>query len=198
MASKTEIANRILSKTGDRRVSNIETDSSERAQLINSMWDSIRDALLQRYPWNFSIKRRSLAVDSAAPAWGYSKRYALPSDFLHLLSIKNNPEYLIEAGYILTNEKAPLYIKYVKKVTSVGEWDAMFAEAFAAEGAVECAERINASNTKKQILAQERDEIIRMAFANDAIQDPPQVLPESEWITSRESSVIYDDIDYNV
>jgi hypothetical protein len=198
MSSKTEIANRVLSKTGDRRVSNIETDPSERAQVINSMYEIVRDNLLQQYPWNFAIKRASIAADGIAPAWGYSKRYLLPTDFLSLLSIYGSPDYRVEGGYILTNEGAPLKIKYVKKITSEGSFDAMFTEVFACELAVECSERINASNSKKQILGQQRDAAMKAAFASDAIQDPPQELQNDEWLLSRDSSVLYDDIDYNV
>lgn len=198
MPSKTEIANRVLSKVGDRRVSNIETDSSERAQVINSMWNIVRKNLLQKYPWNFAIKRVQIAADGTAPAWGYAKRYKLPTDFLSLLEIKGSPEYRIEDGYILTDVGAPLYILYVRDIQSSGDFDDMFAEVFAAEMAVECSERINGSNTKKQILAQQRDEIMRQAFVNDAIQDPPQELQDSSWLLSRDSSSIYDDMDYNI
>jgi len=198
VSSKTEIANRVLSKCGDRRVSNIETDPSERAQVINSMYDFVRDALLTKYPWNFAIERKQLAADANAPAWGYSKKYKLPTDFLSLLYIKNHPDYRIEGGYILTDEGAPIYIKYVKKITSEGLFDPLFSEAFACELAVECSERINGSNTKKQILAQQRDEAMKMAFMNDAIQDPPQRRMDDEWLLSRESSSVYDDINYNV
>lgn len=198
MASKTEIANRVLSKTGDRRVSNIETDPSERAQVINSMYEIVRDNLLQQYPWNFSIKRAQLAKDGTAPAWGYSNRYLLPTDFLSLLSIYGSPDYRVEGGYILTNEGAPLKIKYIKRITSEGEFDAAFTEAFACELAVESSERLNASNTKKQILAQQRDAALKMAFASESIQNPPQERQNDEWLLSRDSSVLYDDIDYNV
>ena len=198
MASKTEIANKTLSKIGDRRVSNIETDSSERAQVINSMFDMVRDQLLAAFPWNFAIKRASLAKDVVAPVWGYSNYYTVPTDFLSLLSIQNNPRYLMENGKIATDEGAPLKIRYVKRVTDTGNFDVWFDEALACELGVECIERVSGSNTKKQILMSQRDMAIAKAYANDSIQDPPQELQESEWILSREASVIYDDIDYNV
>ena len=73
----------------------------------------------------------------------------------------------------------------------------MFTEAFAAELAVESSERLSQSNTKKQILIAERDEIIKRAFANDAIADPPQSLPDDEWLLSREFTYD-DDINYNL
>jgi len=197
MASKTQIANRALSKVGDTRVSNIETDGSERALVINEMYEQVRDALLQSYPWNFAIKRTNLALDGTSPNWGWANRYQLPSDCLALLDIKTSPDYRVEGGYILTDNGAPLYIRYIKSVTSEGEFDAMFTEAFAAELAVESSERLSQSNTKKQILIAERDEIIKRAFANDAIADPPQSLPDDEWLLSREFTYD-DDINYNL
>lgn len=197
MASKTEIANRALAKVGDSRVSNIETDGSEKAEIIREMWDNVRDSLLQSYPWNFAIKRVQLAVDGSSPSWGWNNRYTLPTDFLALLEIKDDPDYVIENGYILTDASAPLYIKYVYRVESAGSFDPMFAEALSATLAVQICEALTQSNTKKQILIQEREAVIAQAYAADAIQDPPQRLQPDVWLTSREDGVS-DDIDYNV
>lgn len=196
MSSKTGIANRCLAKIGETRVSNIDTDSTKKALIIKDMWDSVRDSLLELYPWNFAITRTQLALDGTSPSWGYSNRYLLPTDFLSLLSIQNEPDYIIEGGYILTDSGAPLYIRYIRRVTSTGDFTATFDEAFAATLAVECVEAITQSNTKKQILMAERDVIISAAYASDAIQDLPQELRTDSWITAREHLV--DEIDYNV
>lgn len=197
MASKSEIANRMLSKIGDARVSNVETDSSERAQIINSGFELWRDELLCSYPWNFAIKRTQLAKDGTAPAWGYNNRYQLPSDYLHILEIKGDPDYRIEDGYILTDEGAPLKIKYVRRITSTGEFHPLFSEALASHGAIEICEKLTQSNTKKEILIAQHREIIGRAYAIDAIENPPQRRTDDEWLLSREASVIYDEIDYN-
>lgn len=195
--SKTQIANRALYKVGEARVSNVDTDDSIAAEVISDVWDSVRDSLVAQYPWNFAIARASIAVDATAPAWGYNKRYTLPSDFLSLLEIKNTPDYKIESGYILTDEGSPLKIRYIKKVTTVGDFDTLFAEALACELAVQISERLTQSNTKKQILAAERDQVIKMAFASDAIQDPPQDLEDDSWLLARENNISDDDIDYS-
>ena len=197
MTSKTEIANKTLSKIGDRRVSNIETDPSERAQVINQMYDQVRDELLSSFPWNFAIKRVLLAKSATAPAWGYTNQYPVPADFLALLGIDGSPNYTIEDGNILTNEGAPLKIRYIRRIEDAGSFTPTFAEALSCELAVESVERISGSNTKKQILAQQRDAAIKKAYANDSIQNPPQELVQSDWISAREDSVIYDNIDYN-
>lgn len=197
MASKTQIANKMLFKVGAARTSNIETDPATSATIINESFDLWRDELLVKYPWNFAIKRTQLAKDADAPAWGFSNAYTLPSDYLHILQISGDPEYQIEGGKILTDEGAPLKIKYVYRVTSPGSFHPLFSEALAGHGAVEICERLTQSNTKKQILSAELERIVKTAFAIDAIENPPQARRDDEWLLSRESSVYYDDIDYN-
>ena len=159
------------------------------------MWDNVRDSLLQSYPWNFAIKLASIAVDGTAPAWGYDRRYLLPTDFLNLLSIKEDPDYRIIGKYIHTDASAPLKIKYTARIESAGQFDPLFAEALAATIAVEICEVLTQSNTKKQMLIAERDRTIANAYAADAIQDPPQELTDSEWLKARNNYM--DTIDYN-
>ena len=196
MASKTSIANRALAKVGETRVSNIETDSNKKALIINDMWDGVRDALLQSYPWNFAIKRTQLALDGTSPPYEWANRFAVPVDFLQLLDIKNYPRYVVEGNFIKTDEGAPLYIRYVSCIESTGEWDAMFAEAFASILAVEIVESITQSNTKKNVLLQEANKVIKDAYASSAIANPPQELRPDEWILSREAS-FDSNINYN-
>ncbi len=202
MASKTEIGNRALSKLGQPRISNIDTDDTKPAKVIRYMWNIVRDAMLAKYPWSFALTRTQLAKDSVSPSWGYSNQYTLPTDYLALIEIKGNPDYRLESYNgglrILTNEGSPLYILYIRRVENTGEFDPMFVEAFATRMAFEGCEEMTQSNTKKQILAEELKESIMAAYANNAIQTLPQELQGDAWIASRESSVVYDDIDYNV
>jgi hypothetical protein len=198
MASKTAIANRALSKLGETRVSNVDIDNTKPAKVIRFMYDIVRDAMLAAYPWNFAIKRVQIAADASAPAWGYSKQYTLPVDFLSLLEIKGNPEYRIESGKILTNEGAPIYIRYIAQITDTGLFDALFVEAFATRMAYEGCEEITQSNTKKDLLARDLQGILKEAYANNAIQGQPQALEADTWLLSRESTGYYDEIDYNL
>lgn len=195
MTSKTQIANRALSKLGEPRVSNIDTVDTKAANTIRFMYDEVRDAMLTAYPWNFAMTRTQLAKDATAPSWGYNNRFQVPSDFLALYKINNDPDYRIEKGYILTDEGAPLKILYIAQITNSGEYDPLFVEAFATRLAYEACEQITQSNTKKQLLGQELQSVIKEAYASDAIQDPPQKLKDDEWLLARESNI--DEIDYN-
>jgi len=196
MASKTAIANRALSKLGETRVSNVDTDNTKPAKVIRFMYDIVRDAMLAAYPWNFAIKRVQIAADASAPAWGYTKQYTLPVDFLSLLEIRGNPQYSIEGGKIQTNEGAPIYIRYIAQITDTGLFDALFVEAFATRMAYEGCEEITQSNTKKDLLARDLQGILKEAYASNAIQSQPQELESDTWLLSRESTT--DDIDYNL
>lgn len=200
MASKSDICNRALAKLGQPRVSNVDTDNTENAKIMRYMYDIVRDALLAEYPWNFALKRAQLAKHATAPAWGFNNAYTLPSDFLSLVEIKNNPDYRVENDAdgdlaILTDEGSPIYILYIRRIEDAGIFKSLFVEAFATRLAFEACESITESNTKKQILGQEYEMSIKKAFASDAIQDPPQTLQESAWITSRDART--DEIDYN-
>lgn len=202
MASKTDIANRALSKLGEGRVSNIDTDDNTAPKVIRFMWDIELDTLLTAYPWNFAVTRTQIAKNATAPSWGYANSYTLPSDFLALLEINQNPDYRLETDatnggrLILTDSGSPLKIRYIKRVTDTGEFDPLFVQAFASKLALEGCEEITQSNTKKEILVREYLNNIREAYASDAIQDPPLRLQSDEWLVAREQSVIFDEIDY--
>jgi hypothetical protein len=186
MASKTDIVNFGLIALGEERVSNVDTDNSKPTRVMSELYSITRDAMLCNYPWNFSIKRAAIPASLSAPAWGYSKAFPLPSDFLSLLYIKDNVmDYSIEAGGILCNEAAPLYIKYIAKITDETVFDPIFCKALGLQLGLSACEAITQSSTKKQIIAAELQEVVSSAYANNIIQNPNQILNESEWVESR-------------
>lgn len=194
MASKTDIANRALTKLGEGRVSNIETDGSISAVTINGMWTGLRDYLQKSFPWHFCIKRYGLAASATAPAWGYSTAYPFPTDYLALLEIQNDPDYILEGGHILTNVSGQLNIRYIARIEDVSQFDPMFNEAFSCLLAHEACERITQSNTKKESLRRDMMKVINDAYTEGSILDLPQKLALDEWISSREESSMV--IDY--
>ena len=185
MASKTQIGNRTLVKLGQDRVSNIETDSSPAAITINQLWDTVRDATLQTYPWNFAIKRTSLAPDSVTPSWGWASAFSLPSDCLQLIEIKDNIDYEVEGGKILCDEANVIYIKYVYKVTDAALYPPTFVELFAHDLAIEGCDRITDDTNLKQLLIAERRVLLDRVLATDSVENLPVDIVEDDWITAR-------------
>lgn len=199
MASKVAIANAALTKAGDQHISTLDDSEGESARVISSVWDQLRDAELRARNWNFAMKRASLAALASAPAWGYSTEYQLPSDCLRIIQVgeffpgmsltdyrgSSEADWQVEGRKILTNLEAPLKIRYMARIEDTTQWDALFAEAFACKLAQVICERITQSNTKRQLAMQEYRQALADAMRGDAIENPPEPLPDDSWIMSR-------------
>ena len=91
----------------------------------------------------------------------------------------------IEQNKILTNLAAPLKIRYVKRISDTGLWDALFVETFACRLAVEICERLTQSGGKRELAWNEYQQALRLATRSDAIENPPEPIADDAWILSR-------------
>lgn len=187
MASKVDIANRALQKLGAERIVSLSQDT-ENARACNLLFDSVRDSELRAHPWNFAIKRAQLAADATAPAFGYQAAYTLPTDCLRVLPTDENlntHDWQIEGRKILTNDSAPLNVRYICRVDDPNQYDAMFIEALACAMAQELCEQLTQSNTKAQMIRQDYTTAIRMAKKLNAFENISAEMPTDTWITVR-------------
>jgi len=182
MASEVDICNRALQHLGAKRITSL-TENSRNANSCNSCYETSLVAELEAHVWRFSIKRASLAEDAVAPTWGRAHAYTVPSDF-----IKFAPKYPedadvyddweLESGKILTDDTAPLYLRYVSKTVSVDAMPMLFREAVAARMALEMCEEVTQSNTKKANISVVYDRKIAEARKANAFFKVPQVSPD--------------------
>ena len=116
----------------------IDDTSDDRpvARWLARNYETVRDALLRQHPWNFALKRDSLAADPTAPAFEWAYRYLLPSDCLRLLPLtvagdmNGSPIWhVVEGLYLLTDEPAPLKVKYIARIENPGLFDPNFVNA---------------------------------------------------------------------
>lgn len=189
MASDVEICNRALQLLGAGRITSLAEDSPAAKEMARA-YDPVRQRELRAHPWNFSIKRAQLAEAGSAPAFGRAREFPLPADFLRLLPPYPEDNYLsrdwlIEGRSILTDDAAPLNIRYVADVTDANQMDPLFREALAHSLAMATCEKLTQSNTKKAELREDRKEVIREAKRVNAIENVAQVTAEDEWITVR-------------
>ena len=70
MASVVGICNRALEKLGGGYIAAL-TEASKEARALNRAYDYVRDAVLRAHPWNFAIKRASLARFFIQGAFGW-------------------------------------------------------------------------------------------------------------------------------
>jgi hypothetical protein len=128
----TDICNMALSRLGAPRISDIE-ENTPRGISCRTHYEVVRDSLLRSHPWNFATGRANLSQSATAPAFGYTFAYALPSDFLRLMTLNGieaemfASEYTLEGGQLLTySDEAK--ITYVRRVTDPTAFDAIFLE----------------------------------------------------------------------
>lgn len=145
MASVEEICSMALARVGEPPITDIDgTDPN--STRCRQFYAIARDSLLRKYPWNFATTRARLQRDAKAPAWGFPYQYALPADYIRLQNVNDFPlmdpltgedlgpppiPYEIESGFILTFLDT-VFIKYTRRVTESGRFDAMFVDALAA------------------------------------------------------------------
>lgn len=193
MASKVSIANRALTKLGEDRIL-LLSDDTKPARTLNSMFDDVRDAEIRRHRWKFAIKRGSLVALAAAPAWGYALQYPLPADYLGLVQVgaryvrasdKSPAPWSVEGRSILTNIGAPLLIRYMARIEDPTFFDPLFVEVLACKLAYEACETLTQSGAKLQAAEQAYKFALSEAVRQDAIENPPDELPQGSWLDAR-------------
>lgn len=183
--SETDIYNRALTKIGSELITST-SQNVERARVMDSLYTPIRDRLLRESQWNFSITRTTLSVDGTAPDWGFGSRFALPTDFISMISTNNNTRFQIEGNFIASDEENSLEIKYVARVTDTSRYDPYFVDALASLMAYEASEKLSQSNTKKSMLFNEYQDSVIRAKRQDGIEDDPVEWIEDDWILIRD------------
>ena len=185
MPSSVDICNRALSRVGEARITSL-ADDSKQARACSSAFAFIRDEVLRAHPWNSAIARASLEKLAASPAFGYDDSYQLPADCLRVVEVYDTTlPWVIEGKTILSDEGAPLSIRYVKREEDTNEWDALLVSAIAARLAMELCEELTQSNTKRERATQEYEQILARARMADGQEQSPMPFEEDAWINAR-------------
>lgn len=212
MASDTDICNLALTYHGARRIQSL-TDNTKEARESNAIYYFERDNEIRAHCWKFAIKRTQLPALSQNPSFGYQLAYQLPNDFLRAVAVgdiapnggwrwlfqdsTDNADYQIEGQQIVTNVNiypvaasppptpAPLNFRYLRQITDSTLFDPCFVEALAWKMAVELAETLTASTQKKQSAQASYNDAIAKAVRVNALEQPPEPLAASSWLTAR-------------
>ncbi len=200
MSNKTEVINRALIKIGANTIASPD-EASEQARKALLVFETVAQNELRRQAWSFAKKRATLAP-LAVPTGGddFSASFNLPADCLRLITLNGSwvftsiregnsglsPYYAIEGRTLQANDSAAKIV-YVGDVSgSVALWDATFVEAFACRLASELVQTIAKNMTLKQSLKQDYLEALKEAKRTNAIELPPQTLPDDSWVLARQ------------
>lgn len=198
MAEQIETVNVALTMLGEARIVSM-LDNSKPAREANAIYDVAFEAFLGAHSWSFAKARTTLPALSDPPAFEYAYQYQLPPKALRLVyvgnvysgvdlsSVRNSPSagYVIEGRRILTNMGAPLPIKYISKVEDISAAPGVFAKCFACYLAEMLAEPLTQSEQKRARAEAALRTALREAVTANAIELPPNKLPDDEWMLSR-------------
>lgn len=116
----------------------------------------------------------------------YDKKFSLPSDLLRAVREEyKNIDFKVEGQILLTNE-SEFNLLYIADIDDPTEFDESFDELFATQLAYEVSYPLVQSNTLKQQLKTELDELRRDTRSFDAQEGYPEILETNEWLVSRQ------------
>jgi hypothetical protein len=199
VAAQIEVCNRAVIKLGGSTLLTSLSDNSKLARTFAALWDTCRKAELRKRNWNFALARDELAKLSAAPPWGFGNQFQLPTDFLRLVQVSDvyvapglvdyrnsdDSPYAIEGQHLLTDFGDPLKIRYVRDVTDPGFFDALFVECLACKLAFEACYAVTQSREGQRVAMDDYKLAVKDAAAANAIERPPQGLPDDSWVLGR-------------
>ena len=189
--TQTSIANRGLQILGYPAITSIGQPGDRGAKAMNRAYQPVHLSELQKNYWHFATLRAQLAASATAPLHSKAYAYPLPNDYIMLApedQFGNYPEkkdWIIESGHIITDDQAPLKIRYISSAVTEAMFDAIYAEALSAALAVATGEELTQSNTKVERAMQIYLEQINLARKRGSILTPKARLPVSPWISMR-------------
>ena len=180
--SETSIANAALVILGERRINDLD-ENAKSANVIQTRFDDVRDALLRAMTWRFATRRAQIAASGTSPAWGYTYTYPLPFDCLRVLEVDDRWGFgwRVESNAIVTNVESPLAITYVARVEDPIEMDSEFRQLFAAALAVELAETITGDSRKLETAARRFGALLESARATNGQEESPRDPALTAW-----------------
>lgn len=190
MASPVQIANMALAHVGASAITSITSPSNKRERLCALFFDEARLRTLRSGRWTCVSKRAEIALDATSPVWGFSNRYALPSDFVRLISIQNargRVKWEIEGGFLYCDLEAPLGIKYVYDEPDTEKYDSILTTALSYSLAIDLVEQLTQSNTKQQNVTAMFEYWVAQAKKANAQEQSPQELQQGSWLDARAS-----------
>ena len=143
MASEVDIVNLALARLGDAALvlSISPPDGSAQAGHAAAFYPMVRNYLLERHAWNFSMTRSALTKLSTTPPSGWLYYYAWPSGLNNLLALylTNAPddsspvtfdmESLPDGTPVILCNVDGVVAKYTIFVTNTAQWSPLFIDA---------------------------------------------------------------------
>lgn len=205
-SSDTEVCNIALTRIGHAMISNLD-EGTKASDLCRLHYPICRDSLLRAHPWNFAIKRATLALSAIAPNHEFNYQHALPADCLKVIRTGFEADgtvsqavygfpgimgyqsqlvpYRIEGRFLLCNEDT-VKIEYVAQITDTAQFDELFTDLLAQRIAAEICVSLTGSQAAAESVWRIYQQKLADATTTDAMEGTPRdVIDTSGWIVAR-------------
>ena len=191
MASFVEISSNALRLIGDDPITSF-SDDSERARLVNAIYEEMRDEVTRAATWNCCKSRQVLASLSETPAFGWAYYHQLPADCLRVVDVFSGDTRIDHAveGRRLMTDVSSVNLIFLKRVTDPNEFDVLFIAAYTARIAAELALPISGSNTVATTMWQLYDKKVKEARTIDSKEGSTATLDVQSIFDARAGSVV--------
>lgn len=199
MLSRTQVINNGLRMISANLIADPDEDT-ESARQAKSVYDQVVRSELEAHAWFFAKTQRALPELATAPLFKFSHAYNLPSDFVRLVELGGRwvfssirhvdvnpiPLYELHGRAILTDLTAPLNIAYLKDIADdPTQWSPLFGNVVSAALALALAMPLTKSEGMVSLAEKLYEKELARAKKSNAIQMPPQNMPDNSWITAR-------------
>lgn len=181
--TKVSICSAALLQLGKAPISDFN-EPGDPARLCSNLYENERDSLLRENDWNCAIKRAVLAPLAEVPGFGFSAQFALPSDFLRLISIGDTylgspycMRFKIEGRNILASGDK-LSLVYVFRNDQESTWDSKLVELMQARMLWKLAYPVTQSTTLRDELKAEYVSMGKAARSIDSQENPSEALSD--------------------
>lgn len=196
MPSPTEIANMAFAKIGQAPIDDIDDTSDNVARDAKLVYEDIVREVLRSHPWNCLKTRAVLAVNTAAPSFGWSYSYTLPSQCLRVCTVNGysttssyvQDYFEIESRDILTDadECKITYIQYSADTT---KYDPLLIQAIVLKLGAHLALKTAKDPQLAMALIQEYDKVTlptaQRVDGNERYPRETTNASRSSWVRSR-------------
>lgn len=181
------LCSRALLRIGCTPLGSFDDQTSE-ADIAAALYPHVRDSLLSAYPWSFATAQATLARLEASPVADYAYAYALPADYIRILSAGGmgagqGLEYRLMNTQLLTNSDMVTltYIFRPNELDFPPFFDAVLIYKLAADFAIPLTE----SASRAELFFKLADDEYKRAKQIDAQQDTPRRIENFPLIDAR-------------
>lgn len=195
MATPTDIVNIALRRVGADRISNLTQDATKEARIGRDLYDEARRDLLSLHAWNFSIKRAQLTASLTPPTFGWDYAYALPEDFIRVVSahphdddestVPYRLEFQASDDRVLLTNSNQLYLRYVFDLEDVNVFSASFRDVLSWRLARDFAAGLSKSTSAAELADGQYRRTLARAKSIDGIEDFPERMADGSWLDAR-------------